>query len=45
MKTILKENFVNGWYKERGVEIQEYINQYVINDKKKEYTNDDFYSN
>jgi spore coat protein CotH len=45
MYTILKENFTNGWYIERGREIQEIISLDVMADANKFYTYDEFWDN
>ncbi|MEZ4984852.1 MAG: CotH kinase family protein [Saprospiraceae bacterium] len=37
VRTIVEENFSNGWYKERAAEIQQLINQHVADDPNKLY--------
>ena len=45
MKTILEENFINGLYETRALEIQSIIDPYVQADPNKLYTYSDFLSN
>jgi CotH kinase protein/Lamin Tail Domain/FlgD Ig-like domain len=45
MKTIIEENFSNGWYSTRSYEIQEIINDVVSADPNKLYSFDDFLIN
>lgn len=45
MKTMLEENFSNGDYEARALEIQDIINDDVLNDNNKFYTYNDFTSN
>ncbi len=42
MKTIMNENFVNGWYADRAREIQALVRDDVIADKNKFHSNRDF---
>ncbi len=45
MKTMLEENFTNGWYESRALEIQEIIAEDVQADANKFYTYSDFTNN
>jgi hypothetical protein len=45
IRTILDENFVNGWYLERAKELQEFIESEVMADEQKLYANDFFRKN
>ena len=45
MKTMLEDNFSNGWYETRALEIQDIIDQAVQNDANKFYTYANFISN
>jgi len=45
MKTILEENFANGWYEARAYELQEIIDSSVQADQNKFYTYNDFINN
>ena len=45
MKTIMEENFANGWYKERARELQSIIDAEVQADPYKFYTYEDFLNN
>ena len=45
MRTILNENFANGWYSERGLELQNLIKSEVQNDPTTPYNYDDFIAN
>ncbi len=45
MKTILEENFANGWYETRALELQNIIDASVQADQNKFYTYDDFINN
>lgn len=45
MKTILEENFSNGWYKTRAEELQELIAPSVVIDDNKFYTIEEFWEN
>jgi len=45
MKTIMEENFVNGWYMDRGLELQEIIDQDVQADPNNLFTYQDFLDN
>jgi len=45
MKTMLEDNFSNGWYETRALEIQDIIDQAVQNDANKFYSYSNFISN
>lgn len=45
MKTILEDNFSNGWYQTRAAELQELIDSSVQADQKKFYSYEDFINN
>ena len=45
MRTILNENFVNDWYSERGLELQNLIKADVQTDLNSAYSYDDFIAN
>ncbi|MEZ5357743.1 MAG: lamin tail domain-containing protein [Candidatus Zixiibacteriota bacterium] len=45
MKTIIAENFSNGWYQTRGLELQDIIDDDVAADPNKFYTYSNFLSN
>jgi spore coat protein CotH len=45
MRTILEENFSNGWYETRAYEIQDIIDEHVLADLNKFYTYNDFLGN
>ncbi|HEX04709.1 MAG TPA: T9SS type A sorting domain-containing protein [Bacteroidetes bacterium] len=45
MRTILEENFANGWYETRAYELQDIIDDYVLADENKLYSFNDFLQN
>ena len=45
MRTILNENFTNGWYAERGLELQNLVKSDVQNDPNTPYNYNDFIAN
>ncbi|MBN1211994.1 MAG: CotH kinase family protein [candidate division Zixibacteria bacterium] len=45
MKTIMEENFTNGWYETRGLELQDIIAAEVMADPNKFYSDRDFRDN
>lgn len=45
LKTIMEENFTNGVYENRAQEIQDLIENSVLSDENKFYSDDDFYNN
>ena len=45
MRNILNENFTNGWYAERGLELQNLVKSDVQNDPNTPYNYNDFIAN
>ncbi len=45
IRTILKENFVNGEYYNQAMNLHQFIEPYVLEDVNKFYSNEDFYNN